>query len=115
MKIGAGMAEKLSVKDWGFHIHLCPFIYNTVFQILSLHMDLFLFYKMADDKNKTSLIRHRNETEKNITLKKINNTTLVLCICFILSSLGIYFFCKCYWGSFPVISSSNISYFSPIF
>ena len=51
---------------------------------------------MVDNKSKTSLIRH---IQKKISLMKINNIILVICI----SSFVIYFFCICHLGSFPIV------------
>ena len=58
-------------------------------------------YRMADNKSKTSLIRH---IQKNISFIKINNIILVLhtCINIVIFVRDIFFLCVCHSGSFPL-------------
>ena len=42
-------------------------------------------------------------TEKNISIMKINNIIFVLCTRIILSSFVIYIFCICHSGGFPIV------------
>ena len=61
---------------------------------------------MVANKSETSPIRL---IQKNISLMKINNITLMLRTRIMLSSFVIYFFCICHSGSFPIIYTYSMS------
>ena len=79
-------------------------VFDSLFLILSLNIDLFTHksYKMVDSKTKRSIIRHIQNIY--IQIMKINNIILMLFTCFILlSQFVIYFFCIISFGKLSII------------